>query len=286
MISQAQISSNSSSGKGNIKVLPTVKENVSKKQISPARDWFFTFNNYTDEDLIYLRSIVPQYCSQAIIGFEKGESGTPHLQGNIKLKTKGRPLTIFSETKKIWWEKTKFKKNADAYCGKEEDIFLSIGMPDKLIKMTYDLLRPEQRVLVDLFEKKEDPLFGRKVHWFWEPHGCWGKSMVCLHMIDFKNAYVVQGKNNDILCGFKSMVDKGETPPIVIFDIPRCNDGHVSYQAIESLKNGFFYSGKYESDMCRFNKPHVVCYANTPPDLFGLSEDRWVIERLEDNTLN
>ena len=147
--------------------------------------------------------------------------------------------------------------------------------------MNYDMLRTEQKEIVDKFKEMEDPLFGRKVYWFWEGKGSWGKSLTCMYMIDHMKAFVVAGKNNDILCGItKHIEEQGECPPIVIFDIPRCNCGHTSYQAIENLKNGYFYSGKYESGMCRFNRPHIICFSNEKPEDHNLSSDRWIIEEL------
>jgi hypothetical protein len=143
------------------------------------------------------------------------------------------------------------------------------------------MLREDQRRITDLFVEDEDPLFGRRVFWFWEKNGCWGKSIVCKYMIDNMGAFVVQGKNNDILHGITMYIEKfGQCPRVVIFDIPRVNDNHVSYQAIESLKNGFFFSGKYESGMVRFNSPHVIVFSNEEPEEYNLSKDRWVIEQL------
>lgn len=273
-------SSNSSSefqGEGNTSSSPC-------KQISPAKRWCFTLNNYNDQDLESFRSIVPIFCDKCIIGKEVGESGTPHLQGYIEFKTKKRPKSVFGFNNTIHWEKARGTPLENLkYCSKDENVFFLLGLPRPVVKMTYDMLRPEQKNIVDIFKNDEDPLFGRLVYWFWEPDGNWGKSIVCKYMIDFMEAFVVQGKNNDILHGLKDFYDnKGYVPKIVIFDIPRCNENHVSYQAIESIKNGFFYSGKYEGGMVRFNSPHVLCFSNEEPNCYNLSEDRWIIRNLKE----
>ena len=70
-------SSNSSKEGGNT----NSPSSLSKKQISPAIKWCFTLNNYTDDELSSICSIVPSYCSKAIIGKEIGESNTT-LHGN------------------------------------------------------------------------------------------------------------------------------------------------------------------------------------------------------------
>lgn len=45
-----------------------------------ARNWCFTHNNYKDEDIALLK-IMP--CAYLVFGKEKGEAGTPHLQGTV-----------------------------------------------------------------------------------------------------------------------------------------------------------------------------------------------------------
>lgn len=253
----------------------------SKKQVSPSKRWCFTFNNYSNDDLDFL---VPKFqleCNKVIVGKEVGESGTPHLQGYIEFKKKKRPLSVF-ESNRIHWEKA--KRPADEnfeYCSKDGNIFYSMGFPKPVVKVSYEMLRDEQKKICDLFKEDEDPLFGRLVYWFYEIDGNWGKSICCKYMIDCMGALVVQGKNNDILHGLKDYYDNhGVIPRLVVFDIPRCNENHVSYQAIESVKNGFFYSGKYEGGMVRFNSPHVICFSNEEPITSNLSEDRWVIKDL------
>lgn len=49
-----------------------------------ARNYCFTINNYTSEDLNYLREIE---CKYIVVGHEVGELGTPHMQGFIALNS-------------------------------------------------------------------------------------------------------------------------------------------------------------------------------------------------------
>lgn len=93
------------------------------KQVSPSKRWCLTLNNYTNEDLSSLRSIVPEKCSYAIICKEVGENGTPHLQGYIEFKNKGRPFNVFNNPR-IHWEKSKGSREDNFnYCSKDNDFF-------------------------------------------------------------------------------------------------------------------------------------------------------------------
>jgi len=150
-----------------------------------------------------------------------------------------------------------------------------------LVKIVYDELREEQKAIADHFETPEDAKFGRKIYWLWEAEGGWGKSVLCKYFVDQMDAYCVMGAGKDVLCGVAGALTAGADVPIVIFDVPRCNKGAVSYQAMESLKNGLFFNAKYESKMCRFNCPHIIVFSNqAPDDLTKMTEDRWRVVEL------
>jgi len=99
-----------------------------------------------------------------------------------------------------------------------------------------------------------------------------------MYMIDQMNATEVSGCKKDITCGIQKLIEaQGQCPPIVLVDIPRDGAKYVSYAGLEKIKDGKFFSEKYESGMCRFNKPHIVCFANDPPQWESMSLDRWVV---------
>ena len=101
-----------------------------------AKHWCFTINNYTDEEymnLLTLGSGIPsEQIKYLIIGKERGESGTPHLQGYICLVKKKR----LNPVKKIVGARAHLEvaRGSPAqnvqYCSKEGD-FVSFGhVPD------------------------------------------------------------------------------------------------------------------------------------------------------------
>ena len=281
-------SSNSSEGVGNTNDPPKAK----KKQISPARHWEFVLNNYTELDIKRIesldRSIVPIFVGQT----EIGENGTPHLQCTFSYNEgeKARPLKYFKVLlghARCSFRKVRSLKHIRPYCCKDERgedkrnwrCMWGWKKPRALVKMTYKKLRPYQKKIADKFKEPADPLFSRDIWWFWEPEGNVGKTIMSMYFCDQRDGLVVSGKAHDIFCGVAKEVAEGRTPELIIFDVPRSSQGYVSYQAIEKIKDGIFYSGKYESGMCRFNRPHVVCFANEPPDEERLSSDRWNVVR-------
>ena len=272
-------------------VLPLKKGSKKQSRCVPSKYWCFTLNNWTPEQLETMGTVFNTLGADAIVGQEIGERGTPHLQGYVEFKTKVRPIEkLGAWAKKAHWEKRRgTKQEAAAYCAKDGKYteYNNMHVPIPLAKITYEDLRPSQQRIADMFKEREDPKWGRKIYWFWEAEGNWGKSVLATYLVDQCRAVEVSGKAADAKCGIASYVEaNGEGPPIVIMDVPRTRSSeYISYEAIESIKNGRFFSSKYESGMVRFNKPHVICFANEPPCKERMSVDRWIIEELSKSPL-
>jgi len=270
-------SSNSSVEEGNSSSAKT----SSKKQISPSVRWVMVLNNWTEEELKSISSICSKKCKYAIIEKEVGEEGTPHLQGYFELKKKDRPCSVFNNPR-IWFEKAKGKReHNNIYCSKDENIVVSIGRP-KPIKIIQTLY-PWQKEIEDLILTEPDD---RKIYWFYEKKGGIGKSQFIKYcIVKHKVLFCSGGKHSDII-NLVFNQDMDETN-CVIFDIPRANEGFVSYSALESIKNGMVCNTKYETGVKIFNSPHIICFANFPPENpEKLSEDRWVITNLRESELD
>lgn len=247
------------------------------KQIAPSKYWCFTLNNPTMEDI---SSIVPTFSplGEFIVGEEIGDSGTPHLQGFVKFKKKTRPAKIAFEGR-AHWEKCKGneRQNTD-YCQKEgRTIHTNMKVPKPIRTIDPEKLYPWQKNIWDTVENECTD--ERTINWYYEESGNVGKSALCKLLVVKKGAILVGGKGDDIKHGIVSFMEKnnGIAPEIVLIDIPRCSAGFVSIKAIEEVKNGCFFSGKYESAMCVFNSPHIFCFSNTLPDVDKMSQDRWNI---------
>lgn len=183
-------------------------------------------------------------------------------------------------------------KAANKYCLKDDTMFwygeqknADEGIEEILIDPLKDItLLKWQREVYNIIKGPPD---ARTIHWICDPVGQRGKTVFAKHLcINHPNTIYVQGKASDIKCAVAKMVmEKKMMPKIIIFGITRSNENFVSYEAIESVKDGIFFSGKYESGMVMYNYPHVIVLANFGPDLNKLSMDRWNVTVLTDDDM-
>lgn len=251
------------------------------RQISPAKAWVFTLNNYTEEEI--LSSIVPQFQEKATRWYfakEVGESGTPHLQGTVEFKKKLRPLSL-GLNRGIHWEKRGGTwEDSVKYCQKEdgEKYFGGFRPKRPLDRLPCeDNMFPWQQKVVDMITEKPD---ARTVVWIWEPVGGVGKTTFMKFLMRFHGAIPLEGKKSDIL-NVAAQFDSD----LYLYDIERSLEQFVSYSSIEKIKNGMYMNGKYEGGIVDRNPPHVLIFANFAPDYEKLSLDRWNVFTIENNDL-
>lgn len=265
---------------------------ASKKQISCAKHWCFTFNNPYEGDQpsdLSKVPIVPSFelkfkskvIKRYIMQLERGESGTIHLQGYLEFTNKSRPSSL-NWPKAIHWEKTRDVNAAIEYC-KKDDTSLgyqwSAGFAKPIKTIMPEQFYAWQSKCVDMINNTND----REIIWIYESDGNTGKSAFCKYMCVHQNAIILSGKGADMKHGVCSYVDKhGTFPELIILDIPRSCADYVSYTGIEEIKNGCFFSNKYESSMVVGNCPAMLCFSNSMPDTSKMSEDRWTIIEIID----
>ena len=238
-----------------------------------SKRWVFTVNNYTEEDIVSLVAVFSSSAKRWIIGKEVGANGTPHLQGYVEWKSRqyGSKLSVPTKNRSHNEVARGSLKENYEYCKKEGVVVSEHGMPEEIevIKELYEW----QQELWDILSKKPDR---RTVHWYWSEKGHNGKTELCRKVCVEMNAILVGGCAGDAKCAVAAMEEK---PKVIMFNVAR--GGSISYPAIEVLKDGLFFSGKYESGMVKMNPPHVVVFANYPPDTDKLTEDRWRIVCLD-----
>lgn len=244
------------------------------KQTSPAKYWLGTFNNYTEEECTVLVKELEQKCEKFIMQEEVGENGTPHLQMKICFEKKARPVGAFT-SKKIHWELSKMWKGWE-YCAKDNTHIGRRWTKGVVIPRKIEVDEPYgwQLKVVDICKKEPER---RVIYWFWSPKGGVGKTELCKYIRMNFNALMVCGKASDMKCAI-ALRQKNEKPfpDILLMNIPRSIE-HISYGGLEEIKDGIFFSGKYESDDIIMPTAHLIIFANQEPDYEKMSEDRWKV---------
>jgi len=267
------------SGGGNT-LTPPIK--VSKQ--APLRiSHFFTWNNYPENFLDLIDPVFRAFGKKWAFQEETGAQGTKHIQGVITCKKKCRD-TEFKLPKGIHWEAMKGTwEEAVAYCQKDDTKTggrWSHGLKRPIETITE--LRPWQETIIEVIKTKPDD---RTIHWYWSAKGNIGKSVFTKYLVVHHDAiFCVAGIYSDI-CNLIFNNDMDERT-IVIFDLPRNNGNHISYSALESIKNGLISNTKYETGFKAFNSPHVIVFSNEEPEHKKLSEDRWHIINLDSYICN
>lgn len=210
---------------------------------------------------------------------EKGESGTEHYQGAVYCKNAiVMPLHL---CKRIHWERCKSWTKAVRYCSKEETRIdgpwtFNVSLPVAL--EIIQVLRPWQQMVYNILLEKPDP---RKILWLWEPTGNAGKTAMAKYICSKMEAIYLNGKGADAKYAVATMVQKGKPLDVVIFGYPRSTAEFIQYGCIEEIKDGIFFSAKYESGMIMYNTPHVVVFSNEEPDYSKMSADRWDVRCID-----
>lgn len=240
--------------------------------------WCFTLNNWTVEQRERLEHTLSHECDWWVFQEEEGETGTPHLQGTLKLKQRQRITQLKCWDNKIHWEATRCIKSSVAYCTKAESRVGAVyhhgikGIPEQVqVQEPYGW----QASVVERLEEAPHP---RRIMWYWEPTGNVGKSTLCKWLVVKKNAIIVSGKSADIAHSLSKQERRAIR--IVIIDCPRVAHDFINYAIIEQVKNGLLFSGKYDSQQVVFNTPHVIVFANQEPDYHKMSADRWDVRQI------
>lgn len=258
--------------------------NPPRKQAPQSIYWCFTLNNYEVEQIERLEHTLKVECDWYLFQEETGENGTEHLQGTLKLKKRARLSELKHFDQKIHWEPTKCVNASKVYCMKADTRTGKIYAHNVAIPVVEEVRVSEpkgwQTQVMDLLKEEPDD---RTIHWFWEPNGRMGKSTLCKYLVVRKNAILLHGKAADMYHGLSK--HKTSNIKLIVIDVPRCSLEYINYAAIENIKNGLIFSGKYEGCQMVFNCPHVVVFANEPPRLEAMSADRWHVVRIDNNAL-
>lgn len=251
---------------------------VPGKQSNQRIHHFFTYNNYDRSDIPMILKVFNEFCFSYAFQEECGDKeNTRHLQGVVSCKKKCRD-SEFGLPKAIHWEKPAHVPKSYIYC---TDIKKRKGdVWTKNYDIPYQFFLQEfKNWQLDILKIVKIEPDDRTINWYWSHHGGVGKSTFVKHLICNHNAILLtKGKYSDI-CNliYKANMSLGA---IIIFDLPRNNGNKISYDALESIKNGMICNTKYETGFKVFKPPHVFVFANEEPEYCKLSSDRWNVVEL------
>lgn len=259
----------------------TPEHNGNHKRIDPALRWCFTYNNPNEKFKDFLLN--HYRVTDCVFQLESGKNGTPHYQGVLRFDCKARPISVFGDEYKgkIHWEVCRDWDDSVHYCQKQDTRIKGPWFKGAKCRRIQELkiikdeqLYQWQKDIVEIIEQEPDD---RKIYWIWESQGNRGKTSFCKYLSVKYQAILLTGKSADMKYSIAQM---GEYPRIVLIDCPRSMMEYISYPGIEEIKNAYFFAGKYESKQVIGNPPHLFIFANSPPDMEKLSQDRWEIREI------
>ena len=141
------------------------------------------------------------------------------------------------------------------------------------------VLRPWQADLIKIVESKPD---SRSVYCIYDKTGGAGKTWLCKYLKAIYPDTVVlinNGKSADL----SHIMAQAPNAESVLMSLQRNVEQHVNYQAIEQFKDNCYTSTKYHSTSITGSNVHFIVFTNFPMDWASLTEDRWIIWRLDKN---
>lgn len=267
---------------GNTDTKPPSKRDNAKKH------YCFTYNNYIEmvPSVPGFCNLLKQICKRYVFQEETGEKGTPHLQGYMELNKKERITGL----KKKLGDKIHFEECIDIeasikYCQKAESRTGNIykyGFP-RDIKIINKLF-PWQQSVVDFLSEEADD---RSIIWIYDPLGNCGKTSLLKYLVyHFKAIFTCGGKNADVINLIFNNKDYmiTEENTIVLWNLPRTVESdYISYNALESIKDGLISNNKFECGSFICPNPHVVVFANCLPNFKTMTSDRWKVFTINEN---
>lgn len=257
--------------------------------------WFFTIKFSLIEELV-LTELLGAKCQEFTFQAEVGttESSYEHYQGVISLKKKERFAGVLGWLPKgTHLEAVKNYAASIVYCMKDTSRMAG-HVPHVLRRETplkkaapveevvdplwlITALQPWQQEVVDISKSVPDR---RTIHWYWSVKGNLGRTQLCKYLCFHFGAVACQsGEHKDVLDLCTKM---SKNLKIALWNFGRAKkDFTYPYLLMEEIKDGLWFSGKFETGMVNINSPHVFVFANSEPQLDKMSLDRWHIVEIK-----
>lgn len=244
------------------------------------RKWALTWNSFPENFHELLTQNTKNFRGQIEAA---PTTGSLHLQCAIEFQNAVGPGHVQScfpgsshEPAKNWAALLEYVHKEDTRAGEQ---FGNIRLPRKPNDpLEGRKLHAWQETLITLVDTPATEAQARTVNWYWSREGNVGKTSIARHLCLKYPGEVIytNGKAADVKFALATKyASKSVDVRCVIYGIPRGGMGRCDYTCLEELGDQIFFSPKYESGMVQFAPLHIVVFANTPPHLASLSEDRW-----------
>ena len=252
------------------------EERNTSKNVPRARRWITVINNWSQNDI---DKIVSLSHVKYIIGKEVGEEGTKHLQCYLEFPNQMRFTTLKRYLPTAHLEKAKNSAKANLeYCSKDGDFITNMKIPKKLKIIEKEKLYDWQLNIENLIQEEPDD---RIIYWYWDAKGGAGKTALIKRLVSLYPwiTYSTCTKSADIVTQADEMMS------CYLFNFSRSCKDFDPYGALEQLKDGLVSNCKLQKKTVNvlMNPPHIICFANKPPNTRKLSADRWKIIRLDED---
>lgn len=248
----------------------------------------FTWNNYKEEDINFIKSYKSDYL---IFGEEIGESGTPHLQGYIEFAGTKKLETLHKHMPKVHWEPRRgTQEQAITYC-KKDGKFHEQGEKKTQGERT-DLNKIGEMILNKTFVPSEHPTemirYHKGIQAFTEAtykdrtepptvKWLWGKSKTNKSRTAWEAFGPADSYPKDCSRWWNGY---SQQSCIIIDDF----DGWWDYRDLLRLLDRYPYSGQTKGGYVKINSPMIYITCEFPPEHFWKNENelKQVTRRLSD----
>lgn len=243
-----------------------------------ARRWCLTIF----KDGVDLSQIIPIFEEKKwhyIVGEETcPKTGNTHFQIYIESQGQIRFCTLKKLFPTAHCEIAKSGREDNIkYCSKDGKFNTNFSISLRRPLCEIEVLRPWQERIIDIINTMPHP---RHIYWFWEPTGDFGKSEFSKYLAVNRTDTVVARCSGwkDMLTVVKDIYN------CYIFDFGRNTNLDIAI-ALEQIKDGFVSDAKLKKncETTLFPRPHVICFANNPPDFLDeISKDKLIIIKIDE----
>lgn len=272
--------------------------------MGPCATWDVTWN-WKDEAKTTWMIFFGEYCKKWAFQKENGQKATEmnpegylHGQGRFVLTSKklehkvvelmkaydlvdfriSQTTTHIARSGDLFYVLKKDTRVDGPWC--DQDHLEKKVMTKQLEKITE--LYPWQSTMVEYLKTWDD----RKIMCIIQPSGNCGKSGFAEYAEYHDLAYEIPPMNDmqDVMQCVLGIMKK-HTWKAFMIDMPKAMKKEKLgpfYAGLETLKNGVAWDKRYAFQKMRFDRPLVIVFTNSLPDISLLSEDRWDFRKIED----